>query len=56
MYDLRYLKKETFATPTTPVVKYSGHVNTVSFHLGFDVAPNGSVLAVGKSPQFLGSH
>jgi len=45
MYDLRSPK--ALGNLTTPVVKYSGHVNSVTFNLGFDVSPSESILAAG---------
>ena len=47
MYDLRYVKDGNGSNKTTPIVRYSEHVNDVSFHLGFDISPNGSILAAG---------
>lgn len=48
MYDLRNVKS-TLNThgkrESIPVIKYSGHENSVSFRLGLDVSPNNSVLA-----------
>ena len=52
MYDLRHIKNEPNATSqrasTVPVVKYLGHVNGVSLRLGFDIAPDRSILAAGN--------
>ena len=51
MYDLRYIKKSKGGSrrTTAPLVSYSGHVNSISLWLGFDIAPNGSILAAGTS-------
>ena len=45
MYDLRNTK--ALGNLTTPIVKYSGHVNSITFNLGFDVSPSESILAAG---------
>ena len=49
MYDLRYVNKSKMGIRdvTNPLVKYPGHVNSVAFRLGFDISPNGSILAAG---------
>ena len=55
MYDLRSLKtthsggKET----TIPIVTYSGHVNTCSFGLGFDVDPAKTVVAAAGDDNYV---
>jgi hypothetical protein len=51
MYDLRYIKRDHIrprGEHTLPVMKYTGHVNDIQFGLGFDVSPNGSILAAGN--------
>lgn len=52
MYDVRNLKRNvefnSLKPNTIPVVRYSGHVNSVMTGLGFDLSPNGSILAVGN--------
>lgn len=40
--------KSTGQGSSTPVVKYNGHVNNVSFWLGFDISADNSVLACGN--------
>ena len=53
MYDLRHVKSTINANgkrETVPVIKYSGHSNSVSFRLGLDISPNGSILAAGTVP------
>jgi hypothetical protein len=47
MYDLRNVKTMLDRGVTTPIVNYSGHVNDVSFRLGFDISPNGAILTAG---------
>jgi WD40 repeat protein len=51
MYDLRNIKGDIRhgKNNTVPIIKYSGHVNNIHFGLGFDVSPNGSILAAGNS-------
>ena len=50
MYDLRNVKKSDMGgqRESVPIVRYSGHVNDISFRLGFDISPNGSILAAGN--------
>jgi hypothetical protein len=53
MYDLRYTKVVSEWNPyrnkTTPIVSYAGHTNSHSLRLGFDVSPDGSLLAAGMA-------
>lgn len=53
MYDLRYAKVVSEWNPyrnkTTPIVSYAGHTNSHSLRLGFDVSPDGSLLAAGTA-------
>ena len=51
MYDLRKIHdiegRPYAKSASVPVFKYPGHVNTVTFRLGFDTSPDGSILACG---------
>lgn len=53
MYDLRHIKSTVSANgkrETAPVIKYSGHSNSVTFRMGLDISSNSSILAAGIPP------
>ena len=61
MYDLRYAAKDKTHSPnipqSVPVVSYAGHRNRGdtdrSLGLGFDVSPDGTIIAAGSGLLYL---